>query len=301
MTVTVAIPTFRRPEGLRRAVESALAQTVSVRVLVVDNDPSGSARGYCGGVAGVSYIHEPRAGVSHARNAALEAVDTRYVFFLDDDMRAGPDCIETLLGALKRWEAGVASAAVKAVMPSASPLDMAMQPFFSRDRDEPEGPTERCLGAGGTLFDLELCPMPSPAFDTGLNETGGEDDRLLGHLHGEGVMLLWVPSARTEEDVPAGRATLSYLWTRNFAFGQGPTQGAADDAIDGDVLAWMGVAKWMAVGAAQSVLRLPPWILTRLTGSPAHAEAHARLAQGLGKVFWWGGFKPRLYGVSMLA
>ena len=301
MNVTVAIPTFRRPKGLRRAVESALAQTVPVSVLVVDNDPAGSARGYCEGVAGVRYIHEPRAGVSHARNTALRAVDTRYMFFLDDDMRAGPGCVEALLKALDHWQAGVASAAVTAVMPTGSPFEAAMQPFFSRDRDEPEGPTERYLGAGGTLFDLDLCPMPSPAFDPDLNETGGEDDRLLGHLHNEGVTLLWVPSARTEEDVPARRATLGYVWTRNFAFGQGPTQGAADEALDGGLFAWAGVAKWMTVGMVQTVLRLPAWLLTRAAKSPAHVTAHARLAQGLGKVFWWGGFKPRLYGAAMLA
>ena len=296
----MAIPTFRRPEGLRRAVESALAQSVPVDVLVVDNDPAASARDYCESVAGVRYLHEPRAGVSHARNAALDAVDTRYMFFLDDDMRAEPGCVEALLAALGRWRAGVASAAVTAVMPTGSEMEAAMQPFFSRLRDEPEGPTERYLGAGGTLLDLELCPMPSPAFDPDLNETGGEDDRLLGHLHGEGVTLLWVPSARTEEDVPARRATLGYVWTRNFAFGQGPTQGAADEAFDGSVFAWAGVAKWMLVGVVQTLLRLPAWVLTRAARSPAHVTAHARLAQGLGKVFWWGGFKPRLYGEAQL-
>ena len=298
--VTVIIPTFRRPDSLARALDSAREQVVpgaDLTVMVVDNDIHASAREVCEARPDVIYLHEPRAGVSHARNTGLDANTSRHVFFLDDDMRAEPGCIATLLGALERWDAGVASAAVTASMPGDGELESEMRDFFSRRLDAPEGPTRKRLGAGGTLFDLDRCDMPSPAFDPDCNETGGEDDRLLGTLDERGTTLLWVPDAHTTEFVPAHRATLDYLWTRNFAFGQGPTQGAADSYADAPSVADLGrIAYWMAVGAAQAALRAPGWLADRLLASPRRARSHAMMAQALGKVFWWGGFKPRLYG-----
>lgn len=299
-TVTVVIPTFRRPEALSRALESALAQTVesfTVRVLVVDNDVFGSARHVCEGRRRVTYVLEPRAGVSHARNTGLANVKSRYVFFLDDDMVAERGCVESLLSAITRHDAGVGFAAVQARMPGDTAVEEYMKPFFSRRYDMPEGPTQECMGAGGTLFDLELCPLPSPAFDPALNATGGEDDRLLHILQDRGVTFAWVPSAHTVEEVPARRATLGYLWKRNFAFGQGPSQLAADRALEAESrLAWAGVAKWMAVGVAQATLRAPAWLFTTLLDLPSRAQAHARLAQAVGKIFWWGSFQQVLYG-----
>jgi len=299
-TITIIIPTFRRPEALRRALDSALEQSVegyAVKVLVVDNDAFGSARAVCEGKRRVTYVSEPRAGVSHARNTGLANAKSRYVFFLDDDMLAERGCLQSLMGGAARYEAGVSFAAVNARMPTDSALEEQMKPFFSRRRDAAEGVTKECMGAGGSLFDLNLCTLPSPVFDPALNETGGEDDRLLSYLQREGVTFAWVPSAHTIEEVPAHRATLKYVWKRNFAFGQGPSQIAADHAIEsGRWQDWTKVGKWMCVGLAQTALRLPAWGITRLLGLPRQAHAHAQLAQGLGKVFWWDNFKQVLYG-----
>ena len=45
MSVSVVIPTYKRPEGLRLAIESVIAQSHQPdEILVVDNDPAGSAR-----------------------------------------------------------------------------------------------------------------------------------------------------------------------------------------------------------------------------------------------------------------
>jgi succinoglycan biosynthesis protein ExoM len=299
-TVTIVIPTFRRPEALGRALESALAQKAegfTIKVIVVDNDAFGSARTVCEGKRRVTYVSEPRAGVSHARNTGLANVTSRYVFFLDDDMLAERGCVQSLLDAAQRYGAGVSFAAVNARMPGDSALEEHMKPFFSRRRDKAEGVTTESMGAGGSLFDLSLCPLPSPAFDPALNETGGEDDRLLSYLQRKGVSFAWVPSAQTIEDVPAHRATLAYVWKRNFAFGQGPSQIAADRALElADKKAWLHVAKWMGVGVGQCGLRLPAWLFTRILDLPRHAHWHAQLAQGMGKVLWWGNFKQVLYG-----
>ena len=79
--ISVVIPTFRRPESLRRAIASVLAQTGldrSVELVVVDNDPDGSAALAVRGVQGVSpvsvvYVRTVEPGVANARNAGVAA------------------------------------------------------------------------------------------------------------------------------------------------------------------------------------------------------------------------------------
>ncbi|MGB6231078.1 MAG: glycosyl transferase, partial [Litorimonas sp.] len=86
--------------------------------------------------------------------------------------------------------------------------------------------------------------------------------------------------------------TRAYLWKRHFAFGQTPTREAADRGVRGVP----GVAKWTAVGAVQAVRHGASYLLYSLTGRPARIEHFGRLAQGLGKMFWWDRLSPRLYG-----
>jgi hypothetical protein len=75
-SVSVIVPTLRRPEGLARAVRSVLAQTTlsdqTLEVVVVDNSPEASAQRLVQDLAGaaavpVVYVHEPSPGVATAR------------------------------------------------------------------------------------------------------------------------------------------------------------------------------------------------------------------------------------------
>ena len=48
MILSVIVPTFDRPEGLKRAVESLYAQTLASKgfeLIIVDNTPTGTAAG----------------------------------------------------------------------------------------------------------------------------------------------------------------------------------------------------------------------------------------------------------------
>jgi len=105
--VAVLIPTLRRPDSLARALASVQAQTgVDDRlagIIVVDNDPEGTARSTVDGSAGpfpVRYVHAPRPGVATARNAGLAATGAPLIAFLDDDEAASPDWLAALLAAL---------------------------------------------------------------------------------------------------------------------------------------------------------------------------------------------------------
>lgn len=296
--VSIVVPTYKRPAQLVTALRSALEQRANgfeLEVVVIDNDPEASACEAAWACPGIRYVAEARTGLSHARNRGLVEARGRYIFFLDDDMEALPGCIAALLDGLAAHDAQIAFAAVDAVLPSGVEPGMSriMRPLFSRRPDWPEGPIavelgEGGLGAGGAMIDRGACVLPDPAFDSAQDASGGEDDVFFETLRRAGAQFSWVPSARTLEHVPAHRATLAYLWKRNFAFGQGPAQTEADRDRA------LGVAKWMLVGLAQMGLRLPVWAVRHALRSPQRARSHALLAQALGKIVWWQ--PPTLYG-----
>ncbi len=88
--LTVAICTRGRPEGLSRLLSSLHAQEYpSLQILVVDNAPlDDRARRVVGEHASqldVSYVVEPRAGLSRARNRSIEASQGEIIAWVDDD------------------------------------------------------------------------------------------------------------------------------------------------------------------------------------------------------------------------
>ena len=89
--VSVVIPTIR-PQGLLRCVRSLLATGYrNLEVLAVDNRPDRAAADVVEALTAdprVRYLHEPRPGVSCARNAGVAAARGEYVALIDDDAEA---------------------------------------------------------------------------------------------------------------------------------------------------------------------------------------------------------------------
>jgi len=52
------------------------------------------------------------------------------------------------------------------------------------------------------------------------------------------------------------------------------------------------------VGAVQLLIYGPPMLILKTLGKPKYIHYHAKTAQALGKMFWWSGFKQKLYGVN---
>ena len=301
--VSIVVPTYKRPDGIRIALNSLMGQSAGnrhVEIVVADNDPLASAKAFVTQFAETSdievvYKHVPEPGVSNARNGALEVTRGRFIAFLDDDMDALEGWLEELVRVSLQYEAAITFGPAIALMPNKNdPLNPYMEPFFARIADAPEGYIQKCLGTGGCLLDLSLCDMPSPVFDPIHNETGGEDDALFHHLQSHGAKVAWAIKARSYEIVPASRATPAYMWKRNFAFGQGPTQEQADKGLAGSP----GIIKWMIIGALQLCVYGPLLLLFKILGKPKYIHYQNRTAQALGKIFWWGGFKQKLYGTS---
>jgi GT2 family glycosyltransferase len=91
-SVTVVVPTCRRPARLKRCLDSLLASDYGrFDIVVVENRPGGDATDrmlarHFAGERRVRYVTETRRGSSHARNAGLRAASGDIVAFVDDDV-----------------------------------------------------------------------------------------------------------------------------------------------------------------------------------------------------------------------
>ena len=160
--VTVIIPTFGRLGGLRRAVESVLAQTSPAPSIIVidDNDPESAARKEARHVLGdliqsghVKLLeHSANLGGSEARNTGLRQVTTPYVSFLDDDDEFFADKLEVELEALEKSSVPSAPAFVMSEMeiqyPDGKRKKTDRHELFSNGRPQLENHLLRVTGFG---------------------------------------------------------------------------------------------------------------------------------------------------------
>lgn len=300
--LSIIIPTYKRPDALARALASVEFETLKgmdIEIVVADNDPKASAKPFMAekiptSDADIVYLHVPEPGVSNARNSALKVARGRYILFLDDDMEACAPWAQSMMDAAQKFDAALVFGPVNAVMPNAEdPFLDHMRPLFSRESRGEDGLIERGVGTGNCFIDREKADLPSPVFDTSLNQTGGEDDALFRKLEAQGTKIAWTNAAITLEHVPADRATLKYVWRRNFAFGQTPTHEAASNGPTG----LPRVLLWMCIGGAQTLLHGLQFGVTKLANRPKSVFYLGRMAQGVGKIFWADRWAPKFYGL----
>ena len=115
--VSVIIPTYKRPDGLERAIKSVMAQTYgNIEIIVVDdNDADSNARTATSEIM-YQYKNDPRIhyelhphnkGGAEARNTGLKHAKGSYIAFLDNDDEFLPDKLSKEVGVLKESKATI--------------------------------------------------------------------------------------------------------------------------------------------------------------------------------------------------
>jgi succinoglycan biosynthesis protein ExoM len=302
-SVSVVIPTFRRPQGLVLAMNSVVAQLglddISLSMIVCDNSPEASARAQVAAFAAsapiaVTYVHEPKTGVANARNSAVAAAYTDFIAFLDDDEEAPPTWLSALLETQTRFDADVVFGPVSArLMADSVQYPHYFEAFFSRKGPDVSQTIDGYYGCGNSLIRRAVMPANRP-FCVEHNDMGGEDDKLFYGLQAKGARMAWSAEATVFEDVPASRSTLSYTLRRAFAFGQGPSFSAA---LGHKPLTCAG---WMLQGAVQGLLFFVIGGAMYLMGKSESAARLDKAARGFGKLMWFPPFKIGFYGQALL-
>jgi glycosyltransferase involved in cell wall biosynthesis len=101
-SISVVIPTYNRAGLLRRAVNSALAQTVApLEILIVDDGSTDETAATCASWgAPVRYIATPNGGVAKARNVGIGEARGEWIALLDSDDEWVPTKLEAQCAAL---------------------------------------------------------------------------------------------------------------------------------------------------------------------------------------------------------
>lgn len=221
--VTVTVATYRRPELLGVLLRSLREATTRhrLRVVVVDNEPGGTAAGDVVAAAAASGLDahclaEPTPGIVAARNAALDAVAQRWpatdaVVFVDDDEEVDPGWLDALVAHAQRSGADVVTGPVVTRFHPDAPSWLVTGGYVQRP-SHATGTTLPTAATNNTLVRRAL--LDTVRFDPAWSDTGGSDTELFGRLHRAGARIEWCAEAVVREEHPLDRSTRRWVWQR---------------------------------------------------------------------------------------
>jgi len=223
--VSICIATYRRPAGLRDLLASIERQeterALCVEIIVVDNSPpdaeniveeAASASRFA-----VRYLTQPEQNISLTRNVAVSAATGTWLWFVDDDEIADPNCLDRLLTAAQTHNADAVFGPVRSSFPE--PPAEWMQELFERPIST-TGAISTANRTSNTLVRRDLLATVDGPFDVAYGKSGGSDSFLFRQLANAGARLIDSSDAFVTEEVPPNRATLAWLRRRHRVQGQ---------------------------------------------------------------------------------
>jgi succinoglycan biosynthesis protein ExoM len=225
-TGVVVIATYRRPQRLALTLDSIAAQTVGSRlsIVVVDNDPAGSARSASArSDIEVRYVHEPLPGIAAARNAGLREArrsNEDFILFIDDDEIASPAWAAELISTSLRLNADIVCGPVLADYPAGTPPWIRRGRFFDRPRRETGLLTGYVPATNNTLVRRSLLAGAGwPQFDEAFSMSGGSDSDFFVRLSPYVPRIAWSDEGIVREGVEINRLSLKWILRRKIRLG----------------------------------------------------------------------------------
>jgi GT2 family glycosyltransferase len=224
------VATCRRIDGLERLLHALDAQMLpdglaQMEIVVVDNDPEGSARRVCEEAsrwleAPLAYRVEKRPGIAQARNTALETAmpGADCIAFIDDDEIPEAEWLAELLHARRRHAADAVTGPCLPRFEATPPDWIERGGFFVRPR-YPDGALRDTAYTHNALIDARTLESLGSFFDPRLGLSGGEDNELFGRAFERGHRIVWADRAVVHDCVPADRARLGWILHRAFRVG----------------------------------------------------------------------------------
>lgn len=272
--VVVGICTHQRPAELSRLLRHLFALPViqegRARVLIVDNNPDGSARQT---VApwDVAYAHEPRAGLPHARNRVLteaRLLGATWLAFLDDDEVPTEGWLDALLATQQRYNADVVSGPSVPTLPGH--LEWA-RAYLVNPR-QPTGTPLHFWATNNVLLRLAALEVVGE-FD-GRYLHGGEDTQYSVRCRLAGLRMVWCDEAVVHEPTDERRANPKWLIARSRLAGRIMTQ------VERDLQVGQPLRR-RANGLARVALGAAALLPARLLGRGLRVQVFMARGQGM--------------------
>jgi glycosyltransferase involved in cell wall biosynthesis len=286
--ISVCICTYKRPELLKRSLETVCTQVTdglfTYSIVVVDNDQAESARAVVSQVSASSvvplkYCLQPRQNIAQARNTAVENATGDFLTFLDDDEFAVTEWLRTLFLTIKEYKVDGVLGPVKPYFEDGAPQWIIKGGFY----DRPVHATGMILEwsqcrTGNVLLKKELFWSDSRPFNPEC--LSGEDQDFFRRKIEEGHTFAWCSEAPVYEIVPATR------WRRSFLARRALFRGIFAQRNHG----------LQPLRVMQAVISIPLYVLALpvalIFGQASCMNCVFKLSYHLGRLFALFGFNP---------
>lgn len=231
--LTIAICTYNRAHILPKVLTSLLQQTVSPEnyfLLIINNNSTDNTQeiavSFKDKFTYIRIIQENNQGLSHARNRALKECQTEWLAFLDDDAKAHPDWIETVLRTINKGDFDAFGGPFYAWHHYGPPPHWLPEDFGSYESPQGYGQLE-----GSTYIPGGNCVLRCDAarrietFSTELGMKGnrccyGEETLFFERMRAAGYRLGYVPQLRIDHCVLPYKYTLRWQIRSAFEYGK---------------------------------------------------------------------------------
>ena len=306
LAVLVVVLTFRRPQHITALVPLLLQQAEAVRgegkyrvdVLVVDNDPAGTARSTLAGqLDRIRYVCEARPGIAAARNRALaEAVAHDVLVFIDDDERPSSAWLRELLRTYSTSKSAAVAGPVESRAREAMHPWVAATGVFNRSHRNglDTGARVSMAASNNLLLDLRVVRRHELGFAEWLGMSGGEDTLFTRALTARGEAIVWCAEAVVTEELTPDRLTVRYVL--RLCFSHGNTAARVEMALASGWRRWGTRIAFFGQGGARVAAGSARWLIGLAMNSlPRRASAATTLFRGLGMLLAAVGYRFQEY------
>ena len=294
--VSVVLPTWNNSERLGvtlRALRAcAVPDGLRWELVVVNNNCTDATDAVVAALAPtlpeLVYLHEPRSGVSRARNAGVRRALGNLLVFTDDDVTPCRTWLGTYVAAARARPAGFYfGGPVDSEFESAVPDRelIALGPASVKGLDL--GSAERGLVEGEYFIGANwACPRQAVLDAGGYDENvgldasrgevrGGSETDLMARLSAGGWRPWYLPAARITHFVPSHKSTLRHIAGRAESYAR-----RMAEADPGPVEGPLGIPRRVY---RRTAALWAAWALARLRGRPAYRE-YLELRRAIGRM-----------------
>lgn len=233
MKVTIAVATYRRPQELRRLLDSIIQNEEpsfgwsALKLVVVDNDPNASAFNTYQEAQlllpmEARYVIEVKPGHASARNRSVYEglIDgSEFIQFIDDDEIVSPRWLREMEETQQRFAADFVCGAVISEFESEPPGWISTSGAFAR-RVRMTGTVLAEFNDGNLLARIAcLTRLSMKPFPEEMSLLGGADTFMSRTQVGLGAKAVWSQEAYAIEVVSSSRMRPQYVATRRIRVG----------------------------------------------------------------------------------
>ncbi len=287
-TISACIPTYKRPELLRKLIDSLLNQNlpggIKLEIIIADNDSKESAKiifeEYQHLGENIKYYVQPLKNISITRNLTVEKSSGEILYFVDDDEFADPDCLFHLYETMINYKADVVFGRIKPDYNQDVPEWIKKGNFFNR-KEEVTGSFPKNLKTGNCIVKRSVVEKFEKPFNEQFGLTGGEDSHLFRKLFYQNSKFVFCSEAVVYEYYPQNRTNFLWLIKRSFRTGNSFTRSRLEifqNKISLKILYFLKAVLFFTISFIMAILFLPirsrsTFWLMKASGNAGHAFA----------------------------